>query len=90
MRKQEGFKYWYEDVIDGIAFRAEACGSYNLGRCYNRYDTKVTADKPFTQAQAEQFVRNEKIGYGQAHGFAHGTKFPCTEAIYVDTVDSSD
>jgi hypothetical protein len=90
MRKQEGFKYWNEDIIDGIAFKAEGCGSYNLGPCYNRYDTKITANKPFTQAQAEQFVRNEKIGYGQSHGFANDTKFPCTEAIYVDTVDSSD
>jgi hypothetical protein len=90
MRKQEGFRYWNEATIDGIDFRAETAGGTNLGRCYNRYDTKVTAPVPFTEAQALEFVRGEKIGYGQGHHFRLGQKWPTTEAIYEDYVDSSD
>lgn len=90
MRKQEGFRYWNEATVQGINFHAQGCGGDNLGRCYNRYDTKVTADKPFTYEQALEFVRGEKIGCGQGHGFRANTQWPTTEAIYEDYVDSSD
>jgi hypothetical protein len=83
-------KQWNKRTIEGITFNAQEHGVERLGNCYSRYDTKITADKPFTEAQAMEYALSEKIGYGQVHGFPPSNRFPTSQAIYEDYVDSSD
>jgi hypothetical protein len=93
MQIKDGYNYYYEAEIDGITFKAVSVGRQNLGRCYNRYDWKITANKPFSQEQATQFVRQERFCSGQGWDWArsdgpHGTSL--TPMIAQDFVDSSD